>query len=412
MSLYQDLKARNLIYAITDEALVNKLDASSMTFYLGADPTSDSLHVGHLLTLITAKRLINAGHRAILLIGGGTGLIGDPSGKNEERKLLAIDDVKRNSTHLAKQVQSIVLEAEVVNNYDWLKGYDMIRFLRDVGKHFGINAMLAKDSVKSRLDYGISFTEFSYQVIQALDFAQLYKDKGCTLQIGGQDQWGNITAGLELIRRMYGSNAEAYGLVMPLIVKEDGTKFGKSESGAVWLDKNKTSPYAFYQYWINLSDKEAMEQLKQFSLIALDKIKNIHQAMQETPHLRHAQKQLAEELTALVHGDEAKHQAMRITEALFNSDIHTLSADDIAMGLEDVPSVQTKDPMTLIDALIALKLAQSRREARTFLKNNAIEVNGEKQQDENVMLDDTNALHGGYHVIKRGKKRYGLITMQ
>lgn len=411
MHVFEDLNARNLVYTITDEALATKLNTESMTFYLGADPTSDSLHVGHLLTLVTAKRLVNAGHKAILLIGGGTGLIGDPSGKNEERKLLELKDVQHNSNALAKQVQTIVPEADVVNNYDWLKRYDMITFLRDIGKHFGINAMLAKDSVKSRLEAGISFTEFSYQIIQALDFAELYKTKECTLQIGGQDQWGNITAGLELIRRMHGSESEAYGLVMPLIVKEDGTKFGKSEAGAVWLDKAKTSPYAFYQYWINLSDKEALERLKQFSLISLEAIEAITRDMQSTPHLRHAQKQLAEELTAMVHGDAARAQVVRITEALFNSDIHTLSAEDIAMGLEDVPSAKAETSMSLIDALLELKLAQSRREARTFLKNNAIEVNGTKQHDEQHLLSKDNALHEKYHVIKRGKKRYGLLTM-
>lgn len=409
MNLIQDLQYRELIYALTDEALETTLDEQSITFYLGADPTGDSLHVGHLLAYTVAKRLASYGHQPILLIGGGTGLIGDPSGRNTERQLLSVEQTLGNAEKIEAQVKRILPGAKVVNNYDWIKNIDLVSFLRDYGKHFNINNMLAKDSVKSRLEQGISFTEFSYQIIQSIDFLELYKKENCTLQIGGQDQWGNITAGLELIRKSLDSTHKAYGLVLPLITKKDGSKFGKTADGAVWLDSEKTSPYAFYQYWINLDDDEAITRLKQFTEYEKPDIEEIAEKMAQTPHLRHAQKALAAYLTELIHGKDALNQAKRITEALFHGDVSDLSATEIEMGFEGVPVYETPEPIGIVEALLASSLAGSKREARTFIKQNAVAVNGEKIDDAQMMLDKQDALDNTYTVLKRGKKRYALI---
>ncbi len=412
MNIIEDLTYRNLIYGVTDEELKEKLTQEKLTFYLGADPTADSLHVGHLLAYLVAKRLTAYGHKPILLIGGATGLIGDPSGKSEERNLLTLEETKQNASAIEKQVKNILPEATIVNNYDWMKNFDVISFLRDVGKYFNLNQMLAKESVKARLESGISFTEFSYQIIQSIDFLELYKDHGCTLQIGGQEQWGNITAGLELIRKTLGSNHKAYGIVFPLITKKDGTKFGKTADGAVWLDEKKTSPYAFYQYWINLDDQEAMERLKQFTELKPDEIDAIGLKMKETPHLRHAQKALAKELTRLVHGQGRLDQALKITEALFNNDIEALDSEEIEMAFEGVPVAVLSKDTTLVDALITATLASSKREARTFIKQNAVSLNGTKIQDVEHVLKPKDALHKQYFILKRGKKHYALIKFK
>lgn len=409
MNIIEDLTYRNLIYAMTDEDLKDKLIHEKLTFYLGADPTADSLHVGHLLAYLVAKRLAAYGHKPILLIGGATGLIGDPSGKSEERNLLSLEDTMINAKAIEKQVKKILPEAVIVNNYHWMKDFDVIDFLRNIGKHFNLNQMLAKDSVKSRLESGISFTEFSYQIIQSIDFLELYKNEQCTLQIGGQEQWGNITAGLELIRKTLGSKHKAYGIVFPLITKKDGTKFGKTAEGAVWLDPKKTSPYAFYQYWINLGDVEALERLKQFTDFSQSKIEDIAVKMQQTPHLRHAQKALGEHLTQLVHGEEKLTQALKITEALFKNDIIALDAEEIEMAFEGVPVAELSSNTNIIDALMASTLATSKREARTFIKQNAISLNGEKIQADSLELKKADALHQQYFVLRRGKKHYALL---
>ena len=409
MKIIEELKYRNLLYAVTDDALIEKLENEKFTFYLGADPTADSLHVGHLVTFLVARRLANRGHKPILLIGGGTGLIGDPSGKSEERNLITLEETKKNAEGMAKQIRNLLPDAMIVNNYDWLKNMDLITFLRDIGKHFGLNYMLSKDSVKSRLESGISFTEFTYQIIQSLDFLELYKDHQCTLQIGGQDQWGNITAGLELIRKSVGPESKAYGLVIPLITKPDGSKFGKTAEGAVWLDPKRTSPYEFYQYWFNLSDEEALVRVKQFTTLEKADIEIIEKAMNESPHLRHAQKALANELTLLIHGEKALAQVHNITNALFYNDVSALSEDEIAMGFKGINSIEVKDEVPLIDALIELELASSKREARTFISSNAVAVNGEKVQDENFVVKKEDALHASYTILKRGKKLYGVV---
>jgi tyrosyl-tRNA synthetase len=411
MKFSEELKTRGLIYDVSDPAIYDALDQGGMTFYLGADPTGDSLHVGHLSTYLVAKRLQEAGHQPILVIGGGTGLIGDPSGKSKERNLLTLEASLKNADALTSQVKKLLPGAQVVNNYDWLKTYSMIPFLRDVGKHFNLNQMLAKDTVKRRLESGISFTEFTYQIIQSLDFLVLYQQHQCQLQIGGQDQWGNITAGLELIRKVEGPEAKAYGMVFPLVTKSDGTKFGKTADGAIWLDPEKTSPYAFYQYWVNLADEDALVMLDRFSFKPLSEIASIQTAMAETPHLRHAQKAIAEELTELVHGPEGLASAQSITEALFHDAFEALSLRDFKEAFAGVKAHRSAQEILLIDALVATELAPSKSQARTLIKQNAIAINGVKSQDDARMLNHKDAYHGRYIILKKGKKAYGLIDL-
>jgi len=409
MRLLEELKWRDLIFDVTDPSIGDFLENEKVTFYVGADPTADSLHVGHLISYLVSKRLQDRGHHPILVIGGGTGLIGDPSGRSSERQLLTLDTSMSNAAAITKQVVNILPTAKVVNNYDWIKEYDVIRFLRDIGKHFNINYMMSKDSVKSRLDNGISFTEFSYQIIQSLDFMELYKDYNCKMQIGGQDQWGNITAGLELIRKTLGHESKGYGFTWPLLTKADGSKFGKTAGGAIWLDKNRTSVYEFYQYWINTPDKDAVSFLKKFTFMSVEETKAVIKEFESAPHQRLAQRKIAEELTVLVHGREAYESAVRISSALFSGDIKALSIDEIADGFKDVPSFNMTEDLNLVDALIETKLASSKREAREFIKNNAVAVNGEKQNDLEFIVSKDNAIGNKFTVIKRGKKKYALI---
>lgn len=411
MRLSEDLKKRRLIYDVSDEALLEKLDQESMIFYLGVDPTGDSLHVGHLATYLMAKRLADAGHQPILVVGGGTGLIGDPSGKSKERNLLTLEQTMHNAEKLAEQVRAILPNAKVVNNYDWLKGISLIPFLRDYGKYFNLNHMLAKDSVKSRLETGISFTEFTYQIIQSIDFLTLYETEDCVLQIGGQDQWGNITAGLDLIRKKHGVEAGAYAMVFPLVTKSDGSKFGKTADGAVWLNPEYTSPYAFYQYWLNLPDDEALQRLWQFSFASHEAIETLHQQMQDTPHLRHAQKALAAELTTMIHGEAGLNQALLITEALFNNRFDALDETTLKMAFEGVKSTQIDAGTTLVDALVQSELVASKTQARTLLKQNAISVNGAKGFKEETVLDTSHVLKAQMIVLRRGKKDYALLEL-
>lgn len=409
MKLLEELKWRELLFDVTDEALADELEKGPMTFYVGADPTADSLHVGHLISYLVSKRLQDRGHHPILVIGGGTGLIGDPSGKSSERQLLTLEESLKNAEAITAQVKNILPEASVVNNYDWISTYDVITFLRDIGKHFNIGYMLAKDSVKSRLEQGISFTEFSYQIIQSLDFMHLYKHHDCTLQIGGQDQWGNITAGLELIRKMLGSDKKGYGFTWPLLTKTDGSKFGKSAGGAIWLDKNKSSVYEFYQYWINTPDKDAVSFLKKFTFLSVEETKDIIRRFEAAPHERLAQKTIAEELTVLVHGRAAYESAVRISEALFSGDVRALSADEIRDGFKDVPSITVSGDQPLIDLLIEAGLATSKRQSREFLSNGAVSVNGDKVEDLEFLVTAENAINQEFTVLRRGKKKYALV---
>jgi tyrosyl-tRNA synthetase len=358
-----------------------------------------------------AKRLVDAGHHAILVIGGGTGLIGDPSGKSKERNLLTLEESLKNAEHLTVQVKRLIPTAQVVNNYDWLKDVTMIQFLRDIGKDFNVNQMLAKDTVKRRLETGISFTEFSYQIIQSLDFYHLYTHHHCQLQIGGQDQWGNITAGLELIRKKNPEGSEAYGLVFPLVTKSDGEKFGKTAEGAIWLDGRKTSPYAFYQYWLNLSDQDSLKMLYQFSFQSLEVIHTIQKAMEASPHLRHAQKALAEEMTLLVHHEEGLHQARSITDAFFKGDFKNLQEPAFKSAFEGLKSAQLKANIPVLDALVRAEIVPSKSQGRTLIVQKAIRMNGQVITDETLELSSFTPLLGRYIVLQKGKKEYALIEL-
>jgi len=409
MKLFEDLEWRGLVYAMTDPAIASVINEEKLVFYLGADPTADSLHVGHLLAYLVAKRLMIAGHKPILVIGGGTGLIGDPSFKSSERQLLTIETSLSNAAGITKQVKALLPEAIVVNNYDWLSSLNAIEFLRDIGKNFNVSYMMSKDSVKSRIENGISFTEFSYQIIQAWDFEYLFNHRHCVMQIGGQDQWGNITSGLELIRKVHGFEAKAYGFTFPLVTKADGTKFGKSESGAIWLDPEKTSPYEFYQYWINTADEDVIMRLKQFTFLDHASIEDLQIDVKEHPELRNAQKALARELTELVHGKSALEEAERITTALFTGSIENLSVSEIEMGLKDLQSIVIDSDESIIELLLKAGLVQSKREARDLILSGAVNANGEKVTDIGFVVKKAAAIGQRYSVLKKGKKKYCLI---
>ncbi|WP_181537687.1 tyrosine--tRNA ligase [[Anoxybacillus] calidus] len=416
MDLLQDLQWRGLINQVTDEEGLQKLlSEEKITLYSGFDPTADSLHIGHLLPILTLRRFQLAGHRPIALVGGATGLIGDPSGKKSERSLNEKEVVQQWSQKIKDQLSRFLdfetteNPAKIANNYDWIGSLDVISFLRDIGKNFGINYMLAKESVQSRIETGISFTEFSYMILQALDFLKLYQNENCKLQIGGSDQWGNITAGLELIRKTE-EEAKAFGLTIPLVTKADGTKFGKTEGGAVWLDKEKTSPYEFYQFWINTDDRDVIKYLKYFTFLSKEEIEQLEKELHEAPEKRAAQKALAEEVTKLVHGEEALRQAIKISEALFSGSISDLTADEIKQGFKDVPSFEYEgEEIALVELLVMSKISPSKRQAREDITNGAIYVNGERIQDVNKVLTKEDRIEEQFTVIRRGKKKYYLI---
>jgi tyrosyl-tRNA synthetase len=417
MDLLQDLKWRGIIYQQTDEeGLKDLLSKEKISLYCGADPTADSLHIGHLVPFLTLRRFQQHGHRPIVLVGGATGLIGDPSGKSEERKLLTLETVQENVEGIKKQLAAIFdFDGEngaiMVNNYDWAGKMDIVTFLRDIGKHIGVNYMLAKDTIANRLETGISFTEFTYTILQAMDFNYLYDHHNCKLQIGGSDQWGNITSGLELIRKMHPEESKAFGLTIPLVTKADGTKFGKTEGGAVWLDPEKTTPYEFYQFWLNTADADVVKYLKLFTFLSHEEIERLEQSVQEEPHLRKAQKALAEEITRLIHGDAALQQAIKISQALFSGDVQSLTAAEIKQGFKDVPSysVQSEAENNLVELLVAAKISPSKRQAREDISNGAITVNGKKITDTAYSLQETDKIEGQFTIIRRGKKKYTLI---
>ena len=407
MTLFEELKWRGLIHSVTDDAVIEKINNGELTFYLGADPTGDSLHVGHLLVYLFAKRLESVGNKPIFLIGGATGSIGDPK-PGSERQLLSAEVTKHNAECLYEQVKGL-FPAILVNNYDWTHNLDILTFLRYYGKFFNVNYMINKETVKARLDSGISYTEFSYQILQALDFEHLYKEYNCQLQVGGQDQWGNITGGLELIRKIHGDEAKAYGVTVPLVLKSDGTKFGKSEGGAVWLNPEKTSPYHFYQFWINTPDADVMMRLKQFTFLSVEEIYEIEKSFIAEPHLRVAQKALAKAMTELIHGARGLEQAEKITQALFSGNISELTVEEIEMAFGGMPQVEVEENLPLIDALVLSKAASSKREARQFIENGAVLVNGTQQKDLEFVVSKDNAIGKKYTIIRRGKKNYYLL---
>ncbi|HDA2752257.1 TPA: tyrosine--tRNA ligase [Staphylococcus aureus] len=416
--LIEDLKWRGLIYQQTDEqGIEDLLNKEQVTLYCGADPTADSLHIGHLLPFLTLRRFQEHGHRPIVLIGGGTGMIGDPSGKSEERVLQTEEQVDKNIEGISKQMHNIFEfgtdhGAVLVNNRDWLGQISLISFLRDYGKHVGVNYMLGKDSIQSRLEHGISYTEFTYTILQAIDFGHLNRELNCKIQVGGSDQWGNITSGIELMRRMYGQT-DAYGLTIPLVTKSDGKKFGKSESGAVWLDAEQTSPYEFYQFWINQSDEDVIKFLKYFTFLGKEEIDRLEQSKNEAPHLREAQKTLAEEVTKFIHGEDALNDAIRISQALFSGDLKSLSAKELKDGFKDVPQVTlSNDTTNIVEVLIETGISPSKRQAREDVNNGAIYINGERQQDVNYALAPEDKIDGEFTIIRRGKKKYFMVNYQ
>lgn len=405
MGIYEELEWRGLIKDVSDPSLKEKLNKGGMAFYIGTDPTGDSLHIGHFSSFLICKRLKDAGHHPILLVGGGTGLIGDPK-PDSERPMITYEQVNHNFNCLKAQAEKL-FGFEVVNNYDWLKNISFIDFLRDYGKFFNVNYMLQKDIIARRLDEGITYTEFSYMIMQAMDFWYLNKHRNVELQVAGQDQWGNITAGIELIRRKEGK--EAYGFTMPLLTKSDGTKFGKTNGKAIWLDINKTSAYEMYQFFINSEDTKVIDYLKFLTFLSKEEIEELDKKNQEAPHLREAHQALAREVITFIHGRDAYDEAVKISHALFSGDIKALTAKEIEMGFGDLPSINLHDNLTLVDALIEASLAKSKREAREFIQNGAVSLNGDKCQDLEHILSTSDAIEGKFIVIRRGKKLYALI---
>lgn len=416
MDLLQDLQWRGIVYQQTDEeGLKDTLNKEKISLYCGMDPTGDSMHIGHLLPFMTLRRFQNHGHRPIVLVGGATGLIGDPKA-TEERTLQTIEMVEHNVRALTAQLKSIFdFEGEngalMVNNYDWTKSMDVITFLRDYGKHIGINYMLAKDTIATRLETGISFTEFTYTILQGMDFKHLFENHHCRLQIGGSDQWGNITTGLELIRKMMPEGSKAFGMTIPLVTKSDGTKFGKTESGAVWLDPEKTTPYEFYQFWINAADADVIKYLKFFTFLSREEIEDLEVSVQEEPHLRKAQKALAEEMTRLIHGEASLEQALKISDALFSGDVKKLSAAEIKQGFKDVPTFEhtSGEEIGLVDLLVSAGISPSKRQAREDVTNGAISLNGDKVTETDYVVSEKDQIEGQFTIIRRGKKKYHLI---
>lgn len=415
MNLIPDLEFRGLIYQATDlDGLSQRLAAGPVTLYNGFDPTSDSLTVGNLVPILLLRRFQLAGHKAIALAGGGTGLIGDPSGKSEERQLNTDDTVAAWTEKVKGELERFLdfdgaNPAVMVNNHDWLASVSAIEFMRDVGKHFPISYMLAKESVDSRLQTGISYTEFSYMVLQAYDFLVLNEKYGCELQTGGSDQWGNITAGTDLIRRASGN--KAFGLTCPLVTKADGTKFGKTEAGTVWLDAAKTSVYQFYQFWINTEDQKAIDYLKIYTFLEKDAILQLEETVRDAPEKRAAQRTLAEQVTTLVHGADAAHKAEKISHALFYGEFNDLADDEILAGFHDVPTHKMEqEELGLVDLLVAAKISSSKREARQDVQNGSIYINGERCAELDRIMRPQDGLHGKYLIMRRGKKKYTLVS--
>lgn len=410
MKLFDELKYRGLINDVTSPQLEEKLNNGGLTFYIGTDPTGDSLHIGHYSSLLCAKRLKEHGHHPIMLVGGATGFIGDPKASGE-RNMLTKEVLEHNYQCLSKQIEAL-FGFEMVNNLDWTKDISVIDFLRDYGKYFNVSYMINKETVKRRLDAGISYTEFSYMILQALDFLHLYEDKGCTLQLGGQDQWGNITSGLELIRKKHGADVECYGLTMPLITKADGTKFGKSESGTVWLDKHKTSAYEMYQFLVNSEDEKVIDYLKKLTFLSKEEIDALEEKVKTEPHFREAQKTLAKEVVTFLHGEEEYNKALKITNALFKGNIKELDAGELQDALKGFEAAEIADELTLTDTLVQAGIASSKREAREWINQGSIQINGDKVKDVEFIVSSKNAISKGRTLIKKGKRNYFVISQK
>lgn len=404
MKLYDDLIWRGLIKDVANDNLEEVLNGEPITFYWGTDPTADSLHIGHYSSLVTAKRLAKYGHHPILLCGGATGRIGDPR-PTAEREIISNETVSKNIIAIKNQIDKLFNgQAEIVDNYTWTKDYTYLDFLRDIGKYINVNYMLNKDIISRRLETGITYAEFSYTLLQGYDFLHLYKEKNCIMQVEGSDQWGNITTGIELIRKILGK--EAYGFTMPLILDKFGNKFGKSEGNALWLDKEKTSPYEIYQYLLNSDDSKVYEYLKVFTFLSKEEIEEVMQKQNECPEKRIAQKTLAYEVVKDIHSKEDAEHAIKVSEALFTGNVKELTDKEIEMVFKGIPSIESNED-TIINIMVNNNIASSKREAREFLSNNAITLDGEIINDENYIITNNKK----NHIIRRGKKKYYLIKI-
>ena len=414
MNFIEELKWRGLVKDCTDPEGLNEQLKKPTVIYCGFDPTADSLHVGHLQQIILLRRYQNQGHTPIALCGGFTGMIGDPR-PTTERKLLTHEEVLHNAdcirTQLAKFLKFDGSNAAIMeNNNNWLGGMSLLDFLRDYGKLFNLSYMLQKDTIKKRLDTGISYTEFSYTILQAIDWLRLYQKYHCQIQIGGSDQWGNLTSGTELIRKMEGDDAEVFGITSPLITRSDGSKFGKSEGKNIWLDPARTNAYEFYQFWVNTPDADIVDYLKRLSLRPVEEIEVLAQKTAEHPEERAGQKALAEELTELVHGKEGLEKAIRITTTFFSGNIMDLSPEEMKEGLADAKKTQIEDGTLLIDALVASGISKSKGDARKLIQQGAVSVNGEKAVSLESRLMKADAVSQEFSIIKKGKKNYFVVT--
>ena len=402
MTCYEDLKWRGLIQDISDEKLIDKLNNESLTFYIGTDPTADSMHIGHYSSFLISKRLAKYGHKPILLVGGATGLIGDPK-PTAERPMISKEEVEHNFKGLKKQAEEI-FGFEVVNNFDWIKDINVIDFLRDYGKYFNVGYMLGKDKVRSRMESGITYAEFSYMILQALDFMYLYENRGCVLQVAGSDQWGNITSGIELIRKRLGK--EVYGMVMPLVTDSNGVKFGKTEGNALWLDKNKTSSYELYQYLINLEDSMIINYLKMLTFLSKEEIEELEEKNKLHPEFREAHRALAREIITDLHGVDGYNEAVMMSDALFTGKFTNLSSKEIEELFKGYNMIDVEVDTNIIDLIINMGAASSKREAREFISSNAISINGEKITDLDYVINYNNFIDNTYIIVRKGKKNY------
>ena len=407
MGIYEELVWRGLIKDVSSPELKDKLNNGGLTFYIGTDPTGDSLHIGHFSSFLISKRLKDAGHHPILLVGGGTGLIGDPK-PTAERPMITYEQVEHNFNCLKKQAEDI-FGFEVVNNYDWYKDMNFIDFLRDYGKYFNVSYMLNKDIIKRRLDEGITYAEFSYMILQAMDFYVLHKERGVDMQVAGQDQWGNITAGIELARKKDGS--ELLGFTMPLLTKSDGTKFGKSEGKAIWLDREKTSPYEMYQFFINSEDEKVIDYLKFLTFLSKEEIEALEESHKKEPHKREAHKALAKEVITFLHGEEAYEEAVAISQMLFSGQIKDLTYDQVKECFNGVPTVEVDEDLMILNALVKVGAASSNREARQFVKGGSVMVNGEKVTDIYQSYEKTQ-FDGEGMILKKGKKNFRKLVLK
>ncbi|WP_434337636.1 tyrosine--tRNA ligase [Mycoplasma capricolum] len=411
-NILEELKWRGLIKQVTNEQKILDAQNSNDAVYCGFDPTADSLHVGHLMMIITLKRFALQGFKPIALIGGATGMIGDPSFKASERVLQTKQQVDHNINKISTQLKEIIPTVSFVNNRDWLEDISLIDFLRDIGKHFNLSYLLAKESIATRIQTGLSVTEFCYTMLQAFDFYYLYKNNDCSVQIGGSDQWGNITSGIDFISDTINKNNKASGVTINLLTKSDGQKFGKTESGAVWLDKTKTSEYEFYQFWFNQTDEDSINLLKCLTFLTKDQIEQLIKQHNQQPAKHFLQKALASEMTKFVHQQQGLDKALKLTEAFFSGDLFSLTDDLFKMALNSLPNTQINKDTKVIDALVELKVASSKREAREFLKNKAILINNQVIEDENLVISSFDLIKNKYLLVKKGKKKYFVILVK